>query len=861
MSQGSTFKSTLSILVSNARFFISSSRIKGGNCCAAKSLPVVLLLASPALIAQTPARVTRPIEASDRSALANTVRHELKGATDQGRIGGSKQLTSIMLSFAKTAAQETALQKLLADQQNPAMPDYHAWLTPEQYGGRFGANPDDIAKVVEWLGGAGFSNVKIANGRNFVTFDGNVATAEAAFGVEIHNYMVRDEAHFANSTSVLIPAAFRTLIMGISGLHDFYPKPRHVQRIVAAAPEYNQGTTEHYLAAEDIQTIYDIKPLYNSGYTGSGVKLVIVGQAAISPNDVNISNYRKLNGLPAINLQTIPDTADGSPSTKTSDVDEAYLDIEVAGAVAKGSTIIYVYTANAFNAARYAINQNLGQVLSISFGGCETTFASSTLEDLFMQANTQGMTVIAASGDSGAAGCDDGTATSASKGLAVEYPASSAYVTGIGGTTLQETSGSFWGAADASGGSALKYIPEVTWNDTKMGSGKGCDFYLLLFTGIGCASGGGTSIDFPRPAWQVGKGISAGSPNNTKRLVPDLAFAASADHDGYLTCMPSYCVNGFFSSNKNLNIEGGTSAAAPLFAGLVALVDQRLSPLDPRQGNINPRIYALAASTPGVFNDVAVGTNRVPTSGTTSYIGFVAAPGYDLVTGWGSVDANQFVTAFASVPVITSWSVSPNTVPLGSGITISYTATDSSGAKLSRAELWRAPDANGKPGTWTEEGSSQSLNASGPVQVKLIGKPTAKGKYWYGSHLFDGAGNEAIEPNPTQVTVGNPIPSISEFNPTSLQAGSAPQELTVRGTGFVSTSTVTFNKKVHAAAYVSATSLGISLTALDLAKAGSYPVAVTNPGPGGGLRLRPSSLLLPQTRFRRLRDLLRPNLW
>jgi len=819
---------------------VPSKQRKGLHSRRLQVVLTALLFPVPALVAQTPALVTVPIDAGDRVELANTVRQELRNAADLGRADNNQQLTGILLSFAKTPAQEAALQELLADQQNPASPEYHRWLTPEQFGDRFGANPEDIAKVVQWLSGAGFSNIQVANGKNSVTFNGKVATVEAAFGAEIHNFDVNGEKHFANSRNIMIPAALAGLVKDVWGLHDFYPRPMHVQRQVRATPDYNSGSTTHYLAAEDIQTIYDIKKLYGAGYTGSGVKLVIVGEAAITAPDSNIARYRQLNGLPTINLQSIPDTGDGAPGT--SETSEAYLDIEVAGAVAKGAQIIYVYTTNAFMAAGYAIEHNLGQILSMSFGGCEKTYAgirypnptngATTFEDLLMQANAQGMTVITSSGDLGAAGCESESSPIATQGLAVFYPASSVYVTAVGGATLQEGSGSYWGSQGSNGGSATGYIPEVTWNDTADGSGK-C---TLLGFGIDCASGGGESIYWKRPAWQVGKGISSVSSGVPTRLVPDLAFAASADHDGYLTCMPGDCTNGFLGQGHPSlpDVVGGTSAAAPLFAGIVALLDQKLSPLDPRQGNINPRIYALAASAPNVFHDVQIGTNFVPTLTLAGYVGYAAGPGYDMVTGWGSVDANLFVNAFASVPVISSWPAGPSTVPLGSSVTISYTATDSSGAQLSRAELWRAPDSGGKPGTWAQVGPPQSLSGSGPAPVTLIDTPTAMGKYWYGTHLFDGAGNEAIEANPTQVTVGNPVPAIKGFTPASLQAGSAAQKVTVGGTGFVSASAVTFNGKAHAATYGSATSISISLTASDIAKAGSYPVVVTNPAPGGG---------------------------
>ena len=217
----------------------------------------------------------------------------------------------------------------------------------------------------------------------------------------------------------------------------------------------------------------------------------------------------------------------------------------------------------------------------------------------------------------------------------------------------------------------------------------------------------------------------------------------------------------------------------------MALVDQNLSPLSPRQGNINPRLYALAESAAygTVFHDITSGSNDVPAA-SGGVIGYSAGPGYDLTTGWGSLDVNAFVAAMAGAPVISSWSVSPTTVPLGQTVTVSYSVTDTSGAGLSRAELWRAPDSGGTPGLWSEIGSAQTLSGSGPVQITLTDAPTAGGSYWYGTHVFDGAGDEALEPSPTQVNVGAlQAPSVSTGPATAITVNSATLTGTVNPNG------------------------------------------------------------------------------
>ena len=283
-------------------------------------------------------------------------------------------------------------------------------------------------------------------------------------------------------------------------------------------------------------------------------------------------------------------------------------------------------------------------------------------------------------------------------------------------------------------------------------------------------------------------------------------------------------------------------------------------------------------------------------------------------------------------PTIAKWSVTPPSVTMGGLVTVSYTATDTGGAGLTRAELWRAPDSGGKPGTWAKVGSPQFLSGNGPAQVTLTDPPNPAGKYWYGTRLYDRVGNVSSQPAPVAVTVVaakpvltvtpstgaqgttftfsatgltpnnsiegfltdpagdaptlksmpssntgtaswayvsqctdplgkwtaylidfyanlksntvtatftagnkcNPIPAIKAFAPASLQAGSAAQKLTITGTGFAQGATATFNGAAHKATWASATSLSIPLTAADLATMGSFPVVVTNPAPGGG---------------------------
>ena len=346
----------------------------------------------------------------------------------------------------------------------------------------------------------------------------------------------------------------------------------------------------------------------------------------------------------------VPGVSD--PGVTSGDVHEASLDVEWSGAVAPNATIIFVNggASGVFSQALpYAIDNNLAPVISISYGNCEANWSASgrqAVATLGAQANSQGQTIVAAAGDSGAADCDYSTSTTtvittATHGLAVDLPAAFPFVTGMGGTEFNEGAGNYWlpapNGVDVSP-SAVSYIPEMVWNDTSTTNG-------LL------AGGGGASIYYSKPSWQVGV-----TPNDNARDVPDVSLNASSLHDGYLVCVQGSCVSGYRNPNNTsvpnaLTVAGGTSAATPTFGGFVALINQYTNT---RQGNINPTLYSTAATSPTAFHDITTGNNIVPcTSGSTGcpasgQIGYAAGSGYDQASGLGSVDAYNLVTAWGS---------------------------------------------------------------------------------------------------------------------------------------------------------------------------------------------------------------------
>jgi subtilase family serine protease len=587
------------------------------------SISVTLALAAGVSVLAAPAqhnRIAGRIDNSHRMTLRGQVHPLARTGTDEGRAEASFAIPYITLVLRPSDAQQADLDRFLAAQQDKASPDYHRWLTPEEYADRFGVSQDDVEQMKTWLQGQNLNVLSVARARNAITVSGEAASVEQAFGVRIHRFRVDGELHFANTADPTIPAAMQNVVKAIHGLHDFRMKSR------AAQPRYNSLTSmAHYLAPDDVATIYNMRSLYNTGIDGTGQKIVVVGQTQVNLSD--LQQFRTYFNLPANDPQMllVPNTRD--PGIRRGDMTEADLDLEWAGAIARNATIIYVYTRDVMDSVQYAIDQNLAPVISMSYGMCETVTSRSdaaTLESWGKQANAQGITWIAASGDSGGADCFDGTSRSPA-GLAVDLPAALPEVTGVGGTQLSDSAGVFWNSSnDLNHASALSYIPEVAWNDSTL-------------EGSPSASGGGASVYFSKPSWQTGAGV----PDDGARDVPDIALPGSPAHDGYL-----------FFTNGRMQIVGGTSAGAPTFAGIASLVNHYLGAAG--LGNMNPRLYSLAGSNSNVFHDITSGDNQVDTCVSTrtrqctasTPIGFTTGLGYDQVTGLGSMDAYSLATGW-----------------------------------------------------------------------------------------------------------------------------------------------------------------------------------------------------------------------
>jgi subtilase family serine protease len=632
------------------------------------SILTVLLFFSFSAFAQKPTpRLTRNIADSGRAALAGSRTPQASRGDDLGAVAPQMSIPGITLVFKRSPAQEADLQQLLAAQQNPSSPLYHQWLTPDTFANRFGMADEDIAAAETWLQSQGFHIESTARSRDRITFSGTAAQVQSAFGTDIHYYQVDGEQHFAPAADLTLPNELASVTAAVLHLSNFRPKP-NVKVQTRPKPDYTDFTTgAHYLIPYDVAAMYDLAPLYETS-DGSGQGLAIVGQSYVDTSSSSkIATFQDFSsGLNPVTPVLVPGS--GVQAISLGDEGESEIDLEYSSGIAYKSNIFFVYVGanqnyDVFDALTFAIDQKIAPVISISYGVCESLMSTTDLDQgnsLFEQASAQGQTLVAASGDSGSTACAQYTSAGLSltqeQALSISYPADSPYVTAVGGTqmapgTFAAGSSSYWAAASSdTPGLLLSYVPEVVWNEGSTSFGI-------------AASGGGASAHFTRPTWQTGvPGITPGA----FRLIPDVALQASIESPGFLLCSddatlagPNSCTNGLQSGGglsspaDVFTTAGGTSFAAPAFAGFIAILNEIEQANG--QGNINPELYSLASKSTtyaAVFHDITSGSNAC-ISGTgncaaSGQAGYAATTGYDEATGLGSIDFAQLAKAWPS---------------------------------------------------------------------------------------------------------------------------------------------------------------------------------------------------------------------
>ena len=670
-----------------------------------------------AVTAARSVRITGPIDDQALVTLKGNVHPQAQARFDQGAAPASMPTGRLSLVLAPSALQQQALHQYLDSLQNHASPNYHKWLTPAGYAAAFGASNADIATISAWLNGKGFKVEKVAAAHNLIQFSGTVSQVQEAFHTSIHSYLVNGERHFANSSEPAIPAALAAVVSGVGPLNDFHP--RASSRVTAKAaydpaskrfkPTFTLFDSNNvptlFVDPADAAIIYNtpnstLNPSYSgTTYDGTGVTIGIAGDSDFTAQDV--LNYRSLF-LNDPDPSHVPTTIiDGDDPGINGDEIEALLDTEILGGIAPGAQINFYTAADTdlsqglFLSIERAINDNAVSILNISFGECEARLGqtgSLMLSNLWEEAAAQGISVTVSTGDNGSAGCDNPNPSSASesltasKGLAVSGFASTPYNIAVGGTDFQLSQSNFTQyVQDQNSGNppyyatALGFIPEVPWNDSvdqTSGFPTIAQSTPYLDKGVSniSAASGGISAFFPKPSYQ-----SALTPNDGARDLPDVSLLAANGLYGALWAFCSDSVangdtttytdcqltNGQPTSSTQYDGVGGTSASAPAFAGMLALVSQSLG-TGTRLGQVNPTLYNLANTEYStVFHDVTEGNNSVlcaqgstpdcvkNTAGYYFLTGYDAATGYDLASGLGSVNAANMTSDWTNAGLLT----------------------------------------------------------------------------------------------------------------------------------------------------------------------------------------------------------------
>ncbi len=499
---------------------------------------MALALSSPMLHAQSEAVagsataravITQKIVPATRVALDGNVRRDLPAHTDLGPVDGSLQMNHVYLVLQRSPEQQGDLENFLERVQQPGAEEYHHWLTPEQFGRRFGMASADVEKITDWLESQGITVNSVDHAAKFVDIALSADQARKVFGTQLHYFDVNGKKRFANLTSPMIPAALKGVVVAMHGLNDFPLHMNHTTPQQVSAQDGHWKTvattgskpvslgaqfttsdsngTEWAVAPQDFWTIYNVNPIYSGGTKGANATIAVAEESDIVYGTVNSSShvatggdvetFRKLFGVDtegSLNMLVYHGygkntcTAPGIDPDGIGEDIEASLDAEWASALAPAAKLIYMSCDQSpddgiVTSLEALIDNNLADAISLSYGETELAFTSTDYapwDALWMQAAAQGQSMIVSSGDSGSDVADQNTNYVAVYGLNVSAFSASPYVTAAGGTDFQDvydytiannytfpTALSYWNNTNNSYlASAKSYVPETTWNDT-----------------------------------------------------------------------------------------------------------------------------------------------------------------------------------------------------------------------------------------------------------------------------------------------------------------------------------------------------------------------------------------------------------
>jgi trimeric autotransporter adhesin len=779
--------------------------------------------------ATVPQRIIAPIDESSLVTLPGNVHPLAQSRYDVGPVSPSTPTSRLILVLERSTEREAELQTYLQTLQDKNSPNFHKFLSPDEFGRRFGENPADLSEVQQWLALHGFDVTRVARSGMSIEFSGTAGQVENAFHTSLHRYVRNGEEYWANATDPAVPSALAPVIAGIASLTSLRPRAQYIRgprgiydaQTHRIRPNYTLGNTTSgyyiFLGPADAATIYNTPTTLNANvsgttYDGTGVTIGVAGDSNIDLTQN--ANYRSTFGL-AVNPTTV--VVDGNDPGENGDAIEAYLDTQVAGALApKANVILYTaadttYQPGVILAIQRALDDNQADILNVSFSNCEANLESSGnlfLNDLWEQAAAQGIAVTVAAGDSGSAGCDDpDTETEAINGLAVNGLASTPFNVAVGGTDFDVLYSafptSFTEYVDVTNSlpdhrSALNYIPEEPWNNstlvnTDIASNETEEQYMNIEAG-----GGGISNVYGLPPWQASTGSGVG------RNLPDVSFLAGNGFYGatWGICTDQEvdssgnsvadCAAGAAGNDFNLTGVGGTSAAAPAFAGMLALVQQKTGS---RLGQADYVLYDLGGTSyASVFHDVATGDNsvfcqlnspdcQVISASTYEYYlsGYNATGGYDTASGLGSVNASQMEASWSGPSFSATNSAftldgatTPLTITHGQSVAVSDSVTSAGGNPGGVVELVDTlspatrPNAEGIAAfTLTNGGAAGTTNSlpGGNYQVSA---------HYSGSNTFAASDSNAIAVTVNPESSSTTLTITGIFDPATGKAATTP---------------------------------------------------------------------------------------
>ncbi|MGA9721470.1 MAG: protease pro-enzyme activation domain-containing protein, partial [Candidatus Binatus sp.] len=543
-------------------------------------------------VSQPRALIAGTISDSSLVTLAGNTRPEATAANDRGAVAADLPMEHMLLQLRRAPEQEDALDKYLAEVEDPKSPNYHHWLTADEFGARYGLASEDLTAISNWLKSHGFAVNRVYPNGIVIDFSGTAGQVSAAFHTAIHSLEVNGKAHTANMSDPRIPAAVAPAVMGVVSLNDFRPRAMNKPR---AAYTFSNSSCQSGVTGNpdcftvvpaDLATIYNLNPVFAAGYSGQGQTIAVIEDTDLyktsrQPYDQDWTTFRSVLGLasayPEGSLSQVHPGNCADPGIVVGADGEAAIDAEWSTAAAPSAAIEVVSCADTQTTFGGFIGmENLlngsgmpPAVMSISYGESEAQLGATQnafINSLYQQAVAAGVSVFVSAGDEGAASSDAG-ATYAAQGITVSGFTSTPYNVSIGGTDFEDSyegdNSTYWSGSNGAGyGSALSYIPEIPWNDscasgliakyldypTTYGSSGLCNSDQGLFVvggsggPSGCATGtpstngvvSGSCAGYHKPDWQS----VFGNPADGVRDTPDVSLFAA---DGiwnhfYLAC-------------------------------------------------------------------------------------------------------------------------------------------------------------------------------------------------------------------------------------------------------------------------------------------------------------------------------------